>query len=36
MSWKGDCWNTAVAESFFATLEHELLAPAAFLTRHAA
>jgi transposase InsO family protein len=21
----GDCWDNAVAESFFATLEHELL-----------
>jgi transposase InsO family protein len=26
MSRKGDCWDNAVAESFFATLEHELLA----------
>jgi len=25
MSRKGDCWDNAVAESFFATLEHELL-----------
>ena len=25
MSRKGDCWDTAVAESFFATLEFELL-----------
>jgi transposase InsO family protein len=27
MSRKGDCWDNAVAESFFATLEKELLAP---------
>ncbi len=26
MSRKGDCWDNAVAESFFATLEQELLA----------
>ena len=26
MSRKGDCWDNAVAESFFATLEKELLA----------
>ncbi len=26
MSRTGDCWDNAVAESFFATLEHELLA----------
>ncbi len=26
MSRKGDCWDNAVAESFFATLEHELFA----------
>ncbi|CAN5812120.1 hypothetical protein BH23GEM3_BH23GEM3_22590 [soil metagenome] len=25
MSRKGDCWNNAVAESFFATLEWELI-----------
>ena len=25
MSRKGDCWDNAVAESFFATLEFELL-----------
>lgn len=25
MSRKGDCWDNAVAESFFATLEHELI-----------
>ena len=26
MSRKGDCWDNAVAESFFATLEKELMA----------
>ena len=26
MSRKGDCWDNAVAESFFATLETELIA----------
>ncbi len=26
MSRKGDCWDNAAAESFFATLEHELFA----------
>jgi len=34
MSRKGDCWDNAVAESFFATLEHECLrrqAPATFV-----
>ncbi len=25
MSRKGDCWDNAVAESFFATLENELM-----------
>lgn len=30
MSRKGDCWDNAVAESFFATLEHELLAGIVF------
>jgi putative transposase len=30
MSRTGDCWDNAVAESFFATLEHELLATADF------
>lgn len=30
MSRRGDCWDNAVAESFFATLEHELLATADF------
>ena len=33
MSRKGDCWDNAVAESFFATLEHELLADADFHSR---
>ena len=33
MSAKGDCYDNAVAESFFATLEHELLADADFATR---
>jgi transposase InsO family protein len=36
MSRKGDCWDNAVAESFFATLEHELLADADFHTRREA
>ena len=36
MSRKGDCWDNAVAESFFATLEHELLAEADFASRQAA
>ncbi|GJG84834.1 integrase [Gemmatimonadetes bacterium T265] len=36
MSRRGDCWDNAVAESFFSTLEHELLAGAAFATRAAA
>jgi transposase InsO family protein len=36
MSAKGDCWDNAVAESFFATLEHELLADTAFGSRHEA
>jgi putative transposase len=30
MSRRGDCWDNAVAESFFATLEHELLAETTF------
>ena len=25
MSKKGDCWDNAVAESFFSTIEHECL-----------
>jgi putative transposase len=36
MSRKGDCWDNAVAESFFATLEHELLADSDFASRQAA
>lgn len=30
MSRTEDCWDNALAESFFATLEHELLADADF------
>jgi len=33
MSRKGDCWDNAVAESFFATLKAELVADADHLTR---
>ena len=33
MSRKGDCWDNAVAESFFSTLEHELLDGAEFDSR---
>jgi transposase InsO family protein len=33
MSRKGDCWDNAVAESFFATLEWELLSQRVFPTR---
>lgn len=33
MSRKGDCWDNAVAESFFATLEHERLAEADYGSR---
>ncbi|MCC6774228.1 MAG: IS3 family transposase [Gemmatimonadaceae bacterium] len=33
MSRKGNCWDNAVAESFFATLEWELLADGAYATR---
>jgi putative transposase len=36
MSRRGDCWDNAVAESFFATLEHELLATAPAFASHAA
>lgn len=36
MSRRGDCWDNAVAESFFATLEHELLGDTVFPTRAAA
>jgi len=32
MSAKGDCYDNAVAESFFATLEHELLSVERFAT----
>jgi transposase InsO family protein len=33
MSRKGDCWDNAVAESFFATLETELIEEADWATR---
>jgi len=33
MSRKGDCWDNAVAESFFATLETELILEADWATR---
>jgi transposase InsO family protein len=36
MSRKGDCWDNAVAESFFATLKVELVNEADFPTREAA
>lgn len=36
MSRRGNCWDNAVAESFFATLEHELLAAADFHSHHEA
>ena len=36
MSAKGNCYDNAVAESFFATLEHELLADERFATQAAA
>ena len=36
MSRKGDCWDNAVAESFFATLEWELLMQHDFQTRNEA
>ena len=36
MSRKGDCWDNAVAESFFATLEHELLAHTVLHSHHEA
>ena len=36
MSAKGDCWDNAVAETFFATVEHELLADVTFVSRAAA
>lgn len=36
MSRTGNCWDNAVAESFFATVEHELLAHHDFPSHHAA
>jgi putative transposase len=36
MSRKGDCWDNAVAESFFATLRSELVDHACYPTQHAA
>jgi putative transposase len=33
MSRKGDCWDNAVAESFFATLQNELIAFSSWSTR---
>lgn len=36
MSRRGDCWDNAVAESFFATLEFELIEQQVFKTRKAA
>ncbi len=36
MSRRGDCWDNAVAESFFATLKVELVHDAAWTTRAAA
>jgi len=36
MSRKGDCWDNAVAESFFATIKGECLDHERFPTRHAA
>lgn len=36
MSRRGDCWDNAVVESFFATLEWELLSDADFATHAAA
>ena len=36
MSRKGDCWDNAVAESFFATLRAELIDGERYLTRDAA
>ena len=36
MSRKGDCWDNAVAESFFATLELELIVKSEWPTRDAA
>jgi hypothetical protein len=36
MSRKGDCWDNAVVESFFATLKTELIHQEDFLTRRQA
>ena len=36
MSRKGDCWDNAVAESFFATLEFELIELQVFKSRETA
>jgi putative transposase len=36
MSRRGDCWDNAVAESFFATLKVELVHDVAWATRAAA
>jgi transposase InsO family protein len=36
MSRKGNCWDNAVAESFFATLKSELIYRAAWPTREKA
>ena len=36
MSRRGDCWDNAVAESFFATLKVELVHDTAWATRAAA
>jgi putative transposase len=36
MSRKGNCWDNAVAESFFATLKKELIRNRAFETRESA
>jgi transposase InsO family protein len=36
MSRRGNCWDNAVAESFFATLEFELIEQQVFASRNAA
>jgi transposase InsO family protein len=36
MSRKGDCWDNAVVESFFATLKSELVEDAEWMTREEA
>ena len=36
MSRKGDCWDNAVAESFFATIKGEMIDHEDYLTRGAA